>query len=70
MDDSGLNGSEIFMLIAGGITMCGACVAMTYSFVLKSRCVRIKCCGIECDRSVVELTAADTELGHPRANFT
>jgi len=68
--DEGLSGSEQFMLIAGGITMLGACVGMTYQFILKSRCTTIKCCGIECDRQVVDLTASDTELGTIRPTFT
>ena len=70
MEQDGLNGSEQFMLIAGGITMLGACVGMTYQFILKSRCTTIKCCGLVCDRQVVELTASDTELGNIRPNFS
>jgi len=59
-----LNGSEQFMLITGGITMAGACLAMILQFVLKSRCTSIKCCGFHCERSVVELEASDLEIGN------
>eukprot|EP00966_Prymnesium_polylepis_P286352 6614994-Prymnesium_polylepis.1 len=45
-----LSGSEQFMLLAGGITMLGALDVPTS-----------KCCGMECDRQVVDLTASDTE---------
>ena len=68
MSDSGnttdnLSGSEQFMLISGGIATAGACLGMILQFVLKSRCVTIKCCGLQCDRSVVELEATDLEIG-------
>ena len=72
MEEDGLSGSEQFMLIAGGITMLGACVGMTYQFILKSRCSKLSFCWkcAECDRQVVDLTAADTELGNIRPTFT
>ena len=68
MSDSGnttdnLSGSEQFMLISGAIAAGGACLGMILQFVLKSRCVTIKCCGLQCDRSVVDLEAADLEIG-------
>ena len=71
MDEDGLSGSEQFMLIAGGITMLGACVGMTYQFILKSRCSKLSLCWkcAECDRQVVDLTASDTELGNIRPAF-
>ena len=59
---SGLSGSQQFMLISGGIATTGACLGMILQFVLKSRCVTIRCCGIQCDRSVVELEATDLEI--------
>ena len=67
MNDSGnttdnLSGSQQFMLISGGIATAGACLGMILQFVLKSRCVTIRCCGLQCDRSVVELQAADLEI--------
>ena len=65
MADTGLTGSEQFMLLAGSITMFGALCALTFQFVLKSRCTTIRCCGVQCERSVVDLTAQDTELGAP-----
>ena len=63
MSEDSLNGSEQFMLITGGIAAAGACLAMVLQFILKSRCSRIRCCGVECDRQVIDITAAQTELG-------
>ena len=62
-ENNGLSGSEQFMLISGAIAAAGACLGMILSFVLKSRCTTIKCCGFECERSVVELQASDLEIG-------
>ena len=67
MSEDSLNGSEQFMLISGAMAAAGACLAMILQFVLKSRCSRIKCCGIECDRQVIDITASDTELNTNRA---
>lgn len=64
MSEDSLNGSEQFMLITGGIAAAGACLAMILQFILKSRCSRIRCCGVECDRQVIDITASDTELGN------
>ena len=58
-----LSGSQQFMLISGGIAAGGACLGMILQFVLKSRCVTIRCCGLVCDRAVVDLEAADLEIG-------
>jgi hypothetical protein len=40
------------------------CTAGLFSFLLKSRCSKIKCCGLECDRQPIDITAAD--VGTPR----
>ena len=61
-EDQGLNGSEQFMLISGGIATAAACMGMLLQFVLKSRCSRIRCCGIECDRQVIELDAVEANV--------
>ena len=66
----GLNGSEMFMLISGSIVTFSALLGMTYSCILKSRCTSIKCCGLQCDRDVIDLTAEQTELGSVRSSFT
>jgi hypothetical protein len=58
-----LSGSEQFMLISGGIAAAGACLGMILQFVLRSRCTTIKCCGIMCERSVLDLEAIDLEIG-------
>jgi hypothetical protein len=52
-----------FMLISGAIAAGGACLGMILSFALKSRCTTIKCCGLQCDRQVVDLQASDLEIG-------
>ena len=48
-----LSGSEVFMLIMAGISFVGACVGITYSFILRSRCTHIACCGASCTRDVL-----------------
>jgi hypothetical protein len=48
-----LTGSEVFMLIMAGISFLGACVGITYSFILRSRCTQISCCGASCTRDVL-----------------
>eukprot|EP00966_Prymnesium_polylepis_P140054 3235251-Prymnesium_polylepis.1 len=58
-----LSGSEQFMLISGAIATAGACLGMILQFVLKSRCTTIKCLGMQCERSVVDLEASDLEIG-------
>ena len=61
-----LTGSEQFMLISGAIAASGACLGMILQFVLKSRCTSIRCCGLECQRNVVDLQANDLEIGSRR----
>ena len=34
-------------------TLLGACVSITYSFILRSRCTQISCCGASCTRDVL-----------------
>ena len=48
-----LTGSEVFMLIMAGISFLGAYVGITYSFILRSRCTHISCCGASCTRDVL-----------------
>jgi hypothetical protein len=66
-ENQGLSGSEQFMLISGGIAAGGACLGMILQFVLRSRCTTIKCCGLICERSVLDLQASDLELGNTRS---
>lgn len=35
------------------VGMCGGCFGYVLTFLLKSRCRTIDCCGIKCDRDVV-----------------
>jgi hypothetical protein len=39
-----------------------ACVGVVFTYFLKSRCKKIKCCGLECDRSPIELNANEIEV--------
>jgi len=41
----------------------GTCVSAMSVYFLKSRCSSIKCCGIECQRDVLDLT--QVELDRP-----
>lgn len=52
------NGAWV-LTIAG---MGAACVGTVLTYFLKSRCRKIRCCGLECDRTPVELDAADVEI--------
>ena len=65
-ENDSLTGSEQFMLISGALATGGMCLGMILQFVLKSRCVSIKCCGIECQRNVVNLEASDLEIATTR----
>ena len=46
-----------FILTLCGVLGGGAAVMFTY--FLKSRCKKIKCCGVECDRSPIQLNTND-----------
>ena len=52
------NGAFVLTVI-GVLT---GCVGGMFTFFLKSRCKKIRCCGIECDRQVLELEAEDIEI--------
>ena len=56
-----LSGSEGFMLIMAGISFLGACVGVTYNFVLRSRCTQIDCCGASCTRDVLPAAQANLD---------
>ena len=49
------NGTWILSMVG----VVGACMSGIFVYMLKSRCTKIKCCGVECDRDVIDLTAAD-----------
>lgn len=59
--------SEGFMIaIFGGFS---ALIAGVLSCALKSRCTRIKCCGVECERNVIpasELNNVHVEIPTPQ----
>lgn len=42
--------------IFGILTACGGGIM---AYMIRSRCTKIRCCGIECERDVVKLTAQD-----------
>lgn len=52
------NGAFLLSLI--GIV--GGGVGMLLTYFLKSRCRRIKCCGLECTRDVVALDPKDIQI--------
>ena len=40
--------TEEFAIYMALLAFAGSCVALTFQFVLKSRCSRVSCCGREC----------------------
>ena len=65
-----LSGSEVFMLIMAGISFLGACVGITYSFILRSRCTQISCCGASCTRDVLPADQSQLVTGVNQKNQT
>lgn len=55
------NGAWVLTVIGVG----AACVGTVLTYFLKSRCRRIRCCGMECDRTPVSLEATDVEIQVP-----
>ena len=49
------NGTWLLTIIG----LISACVGSVFAYFLKSRCKRIYCCGMGCDREVVALEAKD-----------
>ena len=45
------------------ITVCASACALVIKQIESSRCTRIKCCGLECDRKVTEEEKKDVEEG-------
>ena len=39
-----------------------ATLGVILSYILKSRCKKIKCCGLSCDREPIELTVEDATV--------
>ena len=39
-----------------------ACMGVVLTYFLKSRCKKIKCCGFECDRTPIDLSADQVEI--------
>lgn len=52
------NGAWLLSVIAS----VSACVGYCLSYFLKSRCKKIDCCGMKCDRTPLELNSTDAEL--------
>ena len=52
------NGAWLLSVIAS----VSACVGYCLSYFLKSRCKKIDCCGMKCDRAPLELNPTDAEL--------
>lgn len=60
--------SESFIIALVGIG--SASLGAFLSFILKSRCSKIKCCGLECDRQVIsaqDLNLANIQIESSRA---
>ncbi len=49
-----------FLLTLVGLVGTGAGVLLAYC--LKSRCTKISCCGLKCERKPIELNPADVEI--------
>ena len=45
-----------------------ACVGTVLTYFLKSRCKKIRCCGMTCDRDVVELSPQDVTVATTQAS--
>ena len=39
-----------------------ACIGTVLTYFIKSRCKKIKCCGMSCDRDVIELSPSEVEI--------
>lgn len=52
------NGTWLLTLIG----MWAACFGALLTYFLKSRCKRISCCGVSCDRDVLSLSAEDVRV--------
>ena len=52
------NGAFILTLV-GGVT---ACMGMVLTYFLKSRCKKVSCLGVSCDRDVIALEANDVKV--------
>ena len=40
----------------------GGAISVLLAYCIKSRCKKIKCCGIECDRSPIDIEAKDIDV--------
>ena len=54
------NGAWLLSVL--GVTT--ACVSGVLAYFLKSRCSRIKCCGVECERDVLNLERVPEDTLH------
>ena len=63
-DFLGRNGAWMLAIVGSFIT----CVGVVLTYFLKSRCKKIECCGIKCDRDVVQLNVKDGTNLHQVSN--
>ena len=54
-------------LLSAGTLIVG-CFATTLTYVLRSRCSKIKCCGFVCEREVLNLDASQTTIPNPSSS--
>ena len=47
--------TEEYVALGGLVTICASALALVIKQVESSRCSKIKCCGLECDRKVPEI---------------
>lgn len=52
------NGAWLLSLV-GLLSSCGAGLLV---YALKSRCTKIRCCGVECERDVIALDATQVSI--------
>ena len=44
--------TEEYIALGGLITICASALALVIKQIEGSRCSKVKCCGVECDRTV------------------
>ena len=57
--DWGSENTEFIILVLG---MLGIAFGGLATFLLKSRCSRLRCCCIECERNTIDLTASTAHI--------
>ena len=53
--------TDEYIAIGSLVTICASALALVIKQVESSRCTKIKCCGLECDRRITEKTQEPEE---------